>query len=580
LLSSCVGALDDQICSMQGGSGACCAGRCLYMPTDPSACGVCGERCGDGTVCYARGSCILPAACDRNDNGALCALDSGVAGTCCQGVCADLSSDRMHCRDCGSACPIGGSCDGSCSSWAGNDWACDAGCPTGRACASGICYIVTCGQDDDGIFCLVPDGGWSTRSACCGGRCVDFSVSDDPANCFACGNVCPPGQTCFGGSCGVAVSCTANGVRCWASDGGASWAGGCCGGQCLSDYGDVDFENCGGCGLGCPIGATCELPGGACVDDAGLWFPCQQSGDCQAGRVCAGGYCVPPSCDAGTTSCAAPTADGGAALGICCGTLCTDPTSDDANCGSCGQSCPPGLTCTSGGVNYPYRTCLDPSLSTSCGAQFPCGPGFVCNGAACLPPICLPGMEGNPCSYSPDALGICCGDRCVDRRADPRNCGVCGYACGVNYCFEWAGCVGSSIPQRCLQSCGPGSICAQTQCVNSVCGESSPFCLANDGSVGVCCPNGACATPASDPQNCGSCGIVCPPGATCQNGLCNGLAECGAGHAGSYCNLAAGVSFLCCPGLGCIDTASDPANCGGCGTICPSGKSCTAGSCG
>jgi hypothetical protein len=104
--------------------------------------------------------------------------------------------------------------------------------------------------------------------------------------------------------------------------------------------------------------------------------------------------------------------------------------------------------------------------------------------------------------------------------------------------------------------------------------------MLQDGSVGVCCQQGACAALASDPLNCGSCGIVCPPGATCQNGMCNGLAECAAGRAGSFCNLDAGPFYLCCAGLGCIDTSRDNQNCGACGLGCSSGQSCSAGICG
>jgi hypothetical protein len=112
-----------------------------------------------------------------------------------------------------------------------------------------------------------------------------------------------------------------------------------------------------------------------------------------------------------------------------------------------------------------------------------------------------------------------------------------------------------------------------------MCDGRNSYCLAREGTVGICCPSGACATFDHDPFNCGSCGIVCPPGTACDGGLCNGVSECGPGHAGSFCNLDAGLSFLCCPGVGCLDSAFDATNCGACGVACGSGKSCDAGVC-
>jgi hypothetical protein len=109
--------------------------------------------------------------------------------------------------------------------------------------------------------------------------------------------------------------------------------------------------------------------------------------------------------------------------------------------------------------------------------------------------------------------------------------------------------------------------------------EQGEYCLAVDGTIGICCASGACAHPSNDAQNCGGCGISCPPGQTCQNGLCNGVAACAAGHAGSYCNLDAGFSYRCCPGVGCIDTSSDPKNCGACASACVQGQVCDAGAC-
>jgi hypothetical protein len=120
------------------------------------------------------------------------------------------------------------------------------------------------------------------------------------------------------------------------------------------------------------------------------------------------------------------------------------------------------------------------------------------------------------------------------------------------------------------------------------------YCAAPNGTVGLCSwvtgwsspslENYQCADMANDPANCGGWGyygFACPAGQTCQQGVCSGTpAECGIGKIGSYCDLDAGTSFVCCPGVGCTDTSSDSANCGWCGVTCASGQACDGGICG
>jgi hypothetical protein len=107
------------------------------------------------------------------------------------------------------------------------------------------------------------------------------------------------------------------------------------------------------------------------------------------------------------------------------------------------------------------------------------------------------------------------------------------------------------------------------------------LCSAPNGRVGLCSgPSGSCSDLANDPLNCGGFGFVCPAGQTCTKGVCSGTPpECGIGRIGAYCNSDAGLSYLCCPGIGCTDTDTDPANCGGCNIACGLGQSCAAGAC-
>jgi hypothetical protein len=106
------------------------------------------------------------------------------------------------------------------------------------------------------------------------------------------------------------------------------------------------------------------------------------------------------------------------------------------------------------------------------------------------------------------------------------------------------------------------------------------FCAAADGNVGLCDWDTECIDLANDPLHCGYLGVGCPAGRSCSHGVCSGTPpECGLGRIGAYCNLDAGLGFICCPGVGCIDVETDVANCGFCQNACDAGQSCVAGTC-
>src|SRR2546430_801716 len=86
-------------------------------------------------------------------------------------------------------------------------------------------------------------------------------------------------------------------------------------------------------------------------------------------------------------------------------------------------------------------------------------------------------------------------------------------------------------------------------------------CAATCASPLVAC-SGACVDTQSDSAHCGGCGTACSGGKACVAGVCGcptGTTDCG------------GV---------CVDTLSSPSNCGACGTVCPAGApACTSGRC-
>ncbi len=431
-----------------GGAGACCDDLCVDEANDPGNCGWCRLACGGGTLCEA-GSCVVFApSCAEGAPGAPCALPDAGAGQCCQGACSDsaaFQSDGWNCGSCGNVCVAGSSCvSGECT-WSGfGPVPCVAqGCPAGAACLSSpnggsACVPQSCA--DGGPYCVL-DGG--ALGLCCGGTCRDFQrdpsscggcgpcaagqvcrsgeclwphpcapdslfelcaldggaggfccgascvdIFSDPANCRACGATCPPGTTCFQGSCMgggpsgascpagtataglgacVATTCGADRSACYL--GTAGFLGLCCGGRCVDP--SQDPANCGNCGVACASGICYPpemsrggppAPEGACAPPGAGCGGCADGGACPAGDACAGDLCVPLTCPPSrpllppfdSSLC---VLDGG--VGACClqrlvtlpdggiaeSPYCADVSSDPQNCGDCGIACPAGVAC-------------------------------------------------------------------------------------------------------------------------------------------------------------------------------------------------------------------------------------------
>ena len=550
LSPSCAGGLDGQPCSLSPNAGGnCCGGSCVDMDTDPNNCNSCGTACATGSICYL-GTCeAVAASCGSAPAGSLCQQADGGGGSCCGGcVHLDTLNDPANCGACGQACPSGAACvNGMCSSGCGTG---GAVCPPGLACSAttGFCLLdpQACGPSNQMVPCALPT---SDDAACCGSACADL-LRDD-ANCGVCGTACPGGSFCDLGQCVPVPSCTAanSGTDCPLS---STRIGKCCSGSCTDVASDP--ANCFGCGVACPTGEACG-PSGCTLPDGGS-PGCRVVG-CPPGTTCTGSQCLPSSCPAGASGLACAFGAGND-QGRCCGGACVDPNQDPQNCGGCGVACASGI-CPFGTGFLP--SCLPPAASTT-GCQVPCQSPAVCVGGQCLLATCGNG-PGMPCAAGGGNPGVCCdqgmgGTTCADVASDPANCGGCGIACPSGQSCTQGVCSGSLAP--CLA------------------GRIDAYCDLDAGTSLLCCPGGGCTDVETDSQNCGYCGQPCQSGLTCAAGQCLAL-SCGAATAGQSCVGPDGGTGLCC-GTACEAVASDPANCGGCGTTCATGESCVGGHCG
>lgn len=337
----------------------------------------------------------------------------------------------------------------------------------------------------------------------------------------------------------------------------------------------------------CPAGASCDVRlgcqrGAACASDR----DCVDSNPCTANE----------RCDPSARTCRFDPLDGdgdGHAPRVCGGDDCDDASSGvnpmsseqcngrDDNCN--GQvdeapvrDCESGFVCVSGG-------CACPTGRAQCAANAP-------GGSQCFD---LQTARDNcgACGRSCGSMGACvggrcscasgttlCGDlRCINTQTDRYNCGACGTSCA-----NGATCMAGTC------RCPDGQAVCGTYCVNirtdvSNCGSCGNRCMATSDvdagmmteacvagtcgcASGTACPTSSgsgytCLDTSSDPENCGTCGHHCVTGATCTAGAC----ACPMGQT------------VC--GSGCVDTRWNSANCGACGMACPTGQYCNFGSC-
>jgi Stigma-specific protein, Stig1 len=263
-----------------------------------------------------------------------------------------------------------------------------------------------------------------------------------------------------------------------------------CSGKCVNLQTDPD--NCGACGFSVPYGETCR--NGKFSSSSGQRISTTPAISAIPSVSAAG---MQGSCPSGRSSCSG---------------TCRDLLNDAANCGSCGNSCPPGQNCLNGrcflqGTSPVVSTSapvpITPELSCS-GGQTPCSGSCVdlfsdkkncgvCGRACKSQEICVNAQCGPACTKSGTTL---CDDVCVDLDTDTKNCGACGTEC------------------RTLLPNAKGSVCTDGKCVVSQC----------DTDYGDCnekVSDGCEVNLRLDAGNCGSCGVKCPSGQVCYNKKCS-----------------------------------------------------------
>jgi hypothetical protein len=183
------------------------------IATDPQNCGACGTTCqagAHGTAGCASQACTIacdPNYKDCNDNPA-------------DGCEVNIASDAQNCGGCGTMCPARSHASPGCASQictvvcdpnyedcndnpadgcevniaidSQNCGGCGVGCaPRANAtvgCANQACAISSCNPNYKDCNSLEADG-------------CESNVMTDAANCGSCGNACPSGKACVGGSC-------------------------------------------------------------------------------------------------------------------------------------------------------------------------------------------------------------------------------------------------------------------------------------------------------------------------------------------------------------------------------------------
>lgn len=309
------------------GSQVNCDGTCVDPISDPRHCGA---TAGCGAVAGTPGeACINGQVCSEG----ACASSCSVTNTNCSGSCVDTNTNPVHCGNCATACALANVMTDACVNGACAVAACGAGFGDCDGVAANGCETVTTASDINncggcGLRCQYANAGAQCNAGTCARTGCDLGFADcdgDPANgcevdtradngnCGTCLNACGGGQVCSVGAC--ATTCGGGMTNC---------SGGCF---------DLTSSpsHCGACANSCSTGP-------------------------QSIAVCAASSCA-SVCQAGFGDCNFVAGDG-----------CEINLQNDSNhCGTCGQACVGGGTCTAGSCPVLYAVGVTVSGLTGTG---------------------------------------------------------------------------------------------------------------------------------------------------------------------------------------------------------------------
>ncbi len=538
----------------------CCGSSCIDCTADPRipehGIAICTEdyscdficesgyhRCGDS--CFADDDAFH---CGENCDDCSVGIPLNSSPVCVNGRCDYVCNDGFHeCQDglcyldtdtshCGAACMVCEDPDNGAAIC--ENGTCDFECDTCYHKEGSGCFANTstshCGRNDE--QCDVPDDS-NARAVCDGsGDPCDYScsfecltgwadcdpgsdvlcethIATDPNNCGACFHICDLPNT-NEHYCAYDTQTSSYECRVSSCDMGF--------GNCDNDHSNgceaifaTDDDNCGACGHKCNA-----LPN---VEEA----------------HCAGGGCVIVSCDPSWGNCNPDVEDGCEtylvdnvehcgncanqctvpdswhASPVCAGTVCSyecnipytdcsdaipgcesDTSSDENNCGSCGNVCP----------SYPNSNPVCENSQCS----YECGVGWKdCNGVA------SDGCEIN-INTDVDNCGSC-GNVCPNAPAGSHkhrvcNAGTCGLECddGYHECAGW--CYSNTDPDHCGTSCNvcPNGPHTQQRTCEWSDAEGDYECgFVCEPNWGDCTTADGCETDLTTVSNCGACGNAC-----------------------------------------------------------------------
>ncbi len=468
------------------------------------------EKCGN-TPCEPHQVCNAATnTCECDEN-----------YTECNGVCYDLSTDRLHCGSCSNECHIAHAevkCENSeclfvrCNDgYEFNDT--NARCEFTGRCASGFVY------NHDTSRCEASDRGCEQGQIDCNGDglvCCDCNGACDGDKCD--NAVCDPVVSCEDGS-GCVSSCCIENICVARSQCGSTID---CG-QHAHVYGDGcepdSVENCG------EHGKACNVP--------------NADNDCIAGACtfeCIDGYhqvndsCIQNDCTDGQKFCTNKDNIGevstciGGVLGVALPCRSVSCNSDN-DCGICknGDRQCDGATpqiCTNGAWKD-ESACSAPEHGVA-----------VCSGKGVCSYTCDNGYTDN---------GKVCCKKVSNGKITVNNSSTCSFTCNNGYHESSSGCVSDDctdgetqcsgrVPQTCSggvwtgsAECASDKICSGGSCTACASGKHVYDNTCEDNSVTNCGTHGnTCTAPTNGTATCssGTCGFTCPSSYTKTNTEC------------------------------------------------------------